>query len=62
MLVVDMRSVPAVRAALRQPLLAAGLDAIGFLGQEVLIVGQLQFAVLDAQLIAPEGEVAANLQ
>jgi hypothetical protein len=29
MLVVDMRTVPAVRAALTQPLLAAGLDAIG---------------------------------
>lgn len=29
MLVVDMRTVPAVRAALGQPLLAAGLDAIG---------------------------------
>jgi hypothetical protein len=29
MLVVDMRTVPAVRAALAQPLLAAGLDAIG---------------------------------
>src|ERR1700712_2616930 len=29
MLVVDMRTVPAVRTALNQPLLAAGLDAIG---------------------------------
>jgi uncharacterized protein YoaH (UPF0181 family) len=29
LLVVDMRTVPAVRAALAQPLLAAGLDAIG---------------------------------
>ena len=29
MLVVDLRTVPAVRAALAQPLLAAGLDAIG---------------------------------
>ena len=29
MLVVDMRTVPAVRSALNQPLLAAGLDAIG---------------------------------
>lgn len=45
-LVVDMRTVPAVRAALTQPLLAAGIDAIG----------------LESVTVTPEGlRVVANL-
>jgi hypothetical protein len=45
-LVVDMRTVPAVRAALNQPLLAAGMDAIG----------------LESINVTPEGlRVVANL-
>jgi len=45
-LVVDMRTVPAVRAALSQPLLAAGIDAIG----------------LESVTVTPEGlRVIANL-
>ena len=41
---------------------AEGVDALGFLGQEILVIGQPQFAVFDAQLVAAEREVATDLQ
>jgi hypothetical protein len=33
-----------------------GVDALGFFAQEILVVGQLQFAVLDAQIKRPSGK------
>src|SRR3990167_6272771 len=41
---------------------AEGGDAFGFRGEEGLVVGQVQLAVFDAQVIAAQREVATDLQ
>ncbi|MNI04520.1 hypothetical protein D3C73_574430 [compost metagenome] len=43
-------------------LIAKRLDGLSFPGQERLVIRQIQLAVLDVQVEAPEGEIPADAQ